>query len=76
MNKKEEKDIAFNLSILIESIIDENSAAEKVANMAIMLCIQILQDYPNIKEIVDSVLSEKEWDIMIGWYNFEKQYLR
>jgi hypothetical protein len=75
MNSKEKHDIAINLTILLESIISKDSDSSEIANNAIGFCRDMLKRYPELKVLVEKMISD-DWDTQIAWMKFDKEMLK
>ena len=74
MNQKEKKEIGLNMTMLMESILDENSQSEDVANTAINFAADMLKMFPEVRQFVESSL-EDDWDKNVAWINWERQFI-
>lgn len=73
MTQKEITDIGISLSILMDYIVDMNCSAEDTANISIDFAKDILDRYPKLREVVDSIFSDS--GKYIQWIEWEKRML-
>jgi hypothetical protein len=75
MNKREKREIALNISVLMTAFLDKNSDTEEVANIAISFCREMLIKFPELRDLVEEMIHD-DWDTQIAWINWEKQMLK
>lgn len=75
MNQKDKKEIGLNMAILMESILDERTEPEIIANRAITFCSEMFKKYPELTEYTED-MTEGDFDKYVSWINWEKEFLK
>lgn len=74
MKVNETKELAVNLYILMQSVLNKNLNPDEIANTTISFCREILISYPDIAKIIDNMMldSTTDFDIYMSWEQWKK----
>jgi hypothetical protein len=73
MNRKEKENMAIQMSILLDSIMNANYS-EDVANNAISFVVYMLKNFPELRKLIEIMYAD-DWDEYTAWIDWEKQML-
>lgn len=74
MNRKEVKELGLSLATLVKEIINKENNAENIANTSIAFLVDTLKTNSSLFEEVDYILDDQDWDNMILWQRFKKDF--